>query len=95
MSTVLITGASRGIGRAAALLFGKNGWNVAVNYRASEETAQSLKRLLSGLQIENDSEKPGEYDFYASDSIEKFITFADSILPCTVRNAEQIAIEEY
>lgn len=59
------------------------------------ETAQSLKRLLSGLQIENDSEKPGEYDFYASDSIEKFITFADSILPCTVRNAEQIAIEEY
>ena len=46
MSTVLITGASRGIGRAAALLFGKNGWNVAVNYRANEEAARSLKQEL-------------------------------------------------
>ena len=30
--TVLITGASRGIGRACALAFGKAGWNVAVHY---------------------------------------------------------------
>jgi len=49
MSTVLITGASRGIGRAAALLFGKKGWNVAVNYRANEEAAQSLKRELEKM----------------------------------------------
>jgi len=49
MSTVLITGASRGIGRAAALLFGKNGWNVAVNYRANEEAAQSLKQELEAM----------------------------------------------
>ena len=32
MSNVLITGASRGIGAAAARLFGREGWNVAVNY---------------------------------------------------------------
>lgn len=32
MSNVLITGASRGIGAAAARLFSREGWNVAVNY---------------------------------------------------------------
>ena len=42
MKTVLITGASRGIGRAAALEFAKNGWQVAVNYNKSETTAKEL-----------------------------------------------------
>jgi 3-oxoacyl-[acyl-carrier protein] reductase len=40
--TVIITGASRGIGRACAILFGKNGYNVTVNYNSSKEKAESL-----------------------------------------------------
>lgn len=40
MSTVLITGASRGIGKAAALAFAKAGWCVAINYRASKDEAE-------------------------------------------------------
>lgn len=40
--TVIITGASRGIGRAAALLFGKNGYNVIVNYSSSAEKAEEV-----------------------------------------------------
>lgn len=39
IKTVLITGASRGIGRAIALKFGKEGFNVAVNYNESEKRA--------------------------------------------------------
>ncbi len=42
MPSVLITGASRGIGRAAALAFAKEGWWVAVNYNHSEAQALSL-----------------------------------------------------
>lgn len=42
MKTVLITGASRGIGRATALEFAKNGWQVAVNYNKSETAAKEL-----------------------------------------------------
>lgn len=42
MKTVLITGASRGIGRATALEFAKNGWQVAVNYNKSETAAKVL-----------------------------------------------------
>ncbi|MEL7466109.1 MAG: SDR family oxidoreductase [Pseudomonadota bacterium] len=38
---LLITGGSRGIGRATALLAGARGWSVAVNYVSNAEAAQS------------------------------------------------------
>lgn len=42
MKTVIITGASRGIGAACARLFAQKGWAVAVNYRNSREKAEAL-----------------------------------------------------
>ena len=42
MKTVLITGASRGIGAKTARLFAQKGWAVAVNYRNSREAAEEL-----------------------------------------------------
>jgi NAD(P)-dependent dehydrogenase (short-subunit alcohol dehydrogenase family) len=39
MPSVLVTGASRGIGRAIAERFGTEGYDVAVNYRSSTEQA--------------------------------------------------------
>ncbi len=51
MSTVLITGASRGIGAAAARLFAQEGWDVAVNYNKSERAAQELVRELTELGV--------------------------------------------
>lgn len=48
MKAVLITGASRGIGRATALLSGARGWSVGINYigneRAAEETAGAVRQ---------------------------------------------------
>ena len=44
--TILITGASRGIGRAAALLAGRRGWSVGVNYVRDEESAQKVVREI-------------------------------------------------
>lgn len=43
MKTVFITGASRGIGRACALMFALNGYAVLANYCKDDEKAQSLK----------------------------------------------------
>ena len=48
---VLITGASRGIGAAAARLFAREGWDVAINYNASREAARRLAVELSGLGV--------------------------------------------
>ena len=40
--SVLITGASRGIGRACAIAFAKAGYRVGINYRNSQREAESL-----------------------------------------------------
>ena len=47
MLKALITGASRGIGRAAARRLAVNGFSVVINYLHSEEGALSLARELN------------------------------------------------
>jgi NAD(P)-dependent dehydrogenase (short-subunit alcohol dehydrogenase family) len=47
MKTVLITGASRGIGRATALLCGARGWSVAITYLRDERAAEEAARATS------------------------------------------------
>jgi 3-oxoacyl-[acyl-carrier protein] reductase len=44
--TALVTGASRGIGRAIALAFARGGANVALNYAGNEEAAAEALRLV-------------------------------------------------
>jgi NAD(P)-dependent dehydrogenase (short-subunit alcohol dehydrogenase family) len=41
MKSILITGGSRGIGRAAAILCGPRGWSVGVNYAGNAEAAEA------------------------------------------------------
>ena len=43
---LLVTGGSRGIGAASALLAAKNGWSVAVNYTANSLAADEVVRQI-------------------------------------------------
>jgi 3-oxoacyl-[acyl-carrier protein] reductase len=44
----LVTGASRGIGRAVALVLAAEGARVAVHYGSDERAAEAVRRELSG-----------------------------------------------
>jgi NAD(P)-dependent dehydrogenase (short-subunit alcohol dehydrogenase family) len=46
MNNILITGASRGIGRATAVLCGARGWGVAINYLQDSVAAEDTARVL-------------------------------------------------
>nr|WP_312988370.1 SDR family oxidoreductase [Comamonas koreensis] len=48
-SIVLITGASRGIGAATAVLAAQHGWDVAVNYSSNEAAAHTVVQAVQTL----------------------------------------------
>ncbi|MBR6600222.1 MAG: 3-oxoacyl-ACP reductase FabG [Oscillospiraceae bacterium] len=52
--TVLITGASRGIGAATAEIFADNGYNVIINYNKNHERAKQIASKTGGNLIQAD-----------------------------------------
>ena len=44
--TAIVTGASRGIGKAIAIALANKGYNVAINYNKSKEEAEALESEL-------------------------------------------------
>ena len=47
--TVLITGASRGIGRACAIYFASHGYDVGVNYLNNKESAEEVAEIIRSM----------------------------------------------
>lgn len=61
------------------------------------ETAKSLKSLLTDKGLRKTENMPGEYRYYVSDGVNKFIRFADKTLNCRVNASvvREVNIEEY
>ena len=55
MKTVLITGGSRGIGRAMVKLFSERGYSVAFTYKTSDYEAEVLEKETGAIRIKADS----------------------------------------
>ena len=74
--TVIITGASKGIGRATAKKFAKEGFRVVINYNNSKEEAYALEKELSEIteviSIKADISKNEEAEFLVSETVKRF-----------------------
>lgn len=75
--TVIITGASGGIGSESALLFAKEGANITVNFFSSPEKAQNTVRKVKSLGVEAfsfkaDISNPQEVSFMVKETVNRF-----------------------
>ena len=67
--TVIITGASRGIGRGIAKVFAKQGANIAFTYRSSDEKAKALEDELSAYGCKVKGYKSDASNFEAAQQL--------------------------
>ena len=51
MSSALVTGSAKGIGKAILLALAQKGYDVAVHYKSSQEEAQEVARLASSFGV--------------------------------------------
>jgi len=59
------------------------------------ETAKYLKELLGEQGLLNQSNSKINHQYYVSDGVDKFISFADKVLPCHVKDTSVVDIESY
>lgn len=72
---ILVTGASRGIGKATALAFAKKGAKVGINYRSNDEVAQQTLAELPGdghQLFKRDISKKSETEALINDFVKEF-----------------------
>jgi 3-oxoacyl-[acyl-carrier protein] reductase len=85
--TVLITGASRGIGSGIARVFAQNGANVAFTYSSSEAPALALQEELSKLGVTVKAYKSDASSFEACEKLASEVMSDFDSLDALINNA--------
>ena len=83
----LITGATRGIGRAIALRFAAEGADIAFTYRSQHEAAESLKKEIEAMGVRVRSYTSDAADFDEAHRIVEDIKSAFGRIDILVNNA--------
>ena len=85
--TALVTGASKGIGRAIAMKFAQEGANVAFTYLSSVEKGQALESELAAFGIKSKGYRSDASDFAAAEELINSIVADFGGLDILVNNA--------
>lgn len=84
---VIITGASRGIGKGIAEVFAKNGANVAFTYSSSAEAANELENQLNQLKIKAKGYKSNAANFEEAQELVKNVLDDFGSIDVLINNA--------
>ena len=85
--TALVTGATRGIGRAIAVKFAQAGANVAFTYRQINSNAEELIKEIEALGVKCKGYAADAADFAASDTVVKDVVSDFGRIDVLVNNA--------
>ncbi len=85
--TVIVTGASRGIGRAIATRFAQEGANVAFTYLSSIEKGQALETELAAFGTKLKGYRSDASDFQAADDLVTQVVADFGTIDVVVNNA--------
>lgn len=83
----LITGGSRGIGKAIAIQFAKEGYDIVINYRSESDNSKELKNELSKYNIKTMFVKGDVTDFNRWEEIAKEIIKELGSIDVLINNA--------
>jgi len=87
--TALVTGGSRGIGKAICLALANDGYQVILHYVKNKDQAEKIAQDIGGIAMQCDFSEPKNTERFANDIRRDFAT-----LDCIVHNAG-IADEDY
>ena len=84
---VIITGASRGIGKGIALAFAKEGANVALTYSSSAGPAEEFEKELTALGVKAKAYKSNAADFEAAQDLAAAVVAEFGSIDVLINNA--------